>query len=193
MTPVTDGAEGDSTRWLTDRQQRAWRAFIRAKLLLDNELDRQLQRDAGMPHTYYAILVSLSEAENQALRMSDLAATLCYSASRLSHAVSRMEAAGWVRRLADPDDRRGTRAILTEEGFDTLRAAAPGHVDCVRENIFDRLTDEQVEVFGDACEAILAGLSPGALSPGAPPPGTLPPGALPPGAVPAHEPVRRAG
>jgi DNA-binding MarR family transcriptional regulator len=132
------------TRWLTDDEQATWRAFMMTQQLLAAELDRQLQRDAGMPHTYYSVLVTLSERPDKTLRLSELADALGYSLSRLSHAIARMEEAGWLRRRPCSDDRRTTWAVLTPEGLAALAAAAPGHVQAVRENLFDDLTAEQV-------------------------------------------------
>ncbi len=127
--------------------------------LLEAALDRQLQRDAGMPHAYYQILAMLSEAPERTLRMSDLAAITQSSQSRLSHAVSRLERNGWVRRRPCPDDRRSTLAELTEAGFAALAAAAPGHVRSVRENLFDQLDPEQVGQLRDICQAALCRLA----------------------------------
>ncbi|SCG65635.1 transcriptional regulator, MarR family [Micromonospora echinaurantiaca] len=136
---------GVMTRWLDPDEQRTWRAFLTASRALMETLDRELQRDAGMPHAYYEILVRLSEAPERRLRMSLLAEASGASRSRLSHAVSRMEAAGWVRREECPTDRRGQVALLTEAGFATLAAAAPGHVEGVRRHLFDALSPAQVD------------------------------------------------
>jgi DNA-binding MarR family transcriptional regulator len=132
---VTD----DCTRWLDDEEQRAWRSFLRAAAAIDEALDRQLQRDAGMPHAYYQVLAMLSEAPDRTLRMSQLAELTTSSASRLSHAVARLEEKGWVRRDKHPTDRRGSLAVLTEDGWQAVVAAAPGHVTAVRQVLFDRL------------------------------------------------------
>lgn len=132
------------TRWLDEDEQRAWRAFLTANKLLMDRLDRQLQDEAGIPHTYDEILVRLSEVPGRALRMSLLAMSSMSSRSRLSHAVARLEQAGWVRRRECPTDRRGAVCELTDAGFEALKAAAPGHVDAVRSNLFDLLTREQV-------------------------------------------------
>lgn len=148
-------------RWLNDKEQRAWRAFILATHLLEEALDRQLQRDSNMPHTYYGILVALSDAPDGRLRMSDLACLLRYSQSRMTHAVTSLERNGWIRREACPTDRRGQFAALTDGGREALRAAAPGHVAEVRAKVFERLSDEQVEQLGDICETLLAGLDTG--------------------------------
>jgi DNA-binding MarR family transcriptional regulator len=141
-------------RWLSDEEQCTWRAFLAAIQLLTEELDRELQRDANMPHTYYEILVALSEAPCRTLRMSQLAERCQSSRSRLSHAVSRLEEAGWVRRQACATDKRGALAVLTDEGFAALAAAAPGHVEAVRRAVFDVLTPEQVAQLQEISAAV---------------------------------------
>lgn len=146
------------TRWLSEDEQVVWRAFLTAIRLLTDELDRELQHDAGMPHTYYEILVALSEAPQRTLRMNHLAEMCQSSRSRLSHAVSRLEEAGWVRRVACPTDKRGALAVMTDEGFAVIERAAPGHVEAVRSHLFDVLTDEQVRQLGEISAAIAGGL-----------------------------------
>jgi DNA-binding MarR family transcriptional regulator len=147
-------------QWLDKDQQAAWRRLLAMYQLLQDALDRQLQRDAGLPHTYYIILAMLSEAPGRQLRMTDLAQTVQSSQSRMSHAIARLEERGWVRREQCPSDKRGQNAILTDEGLAVLAAAAPGHVQAVRENLFDLLTREQVGQLTEICEAALARLDP---------------------------------
>jgi len=149
---------GDETRWLEPEELETWLAYVATTTLLEGALDRQLQRDAGMPHTYYQILAMLSDAPDRTLRMSALAAATQSSQSRLSHAVARLERQGRVRRKPCPDDRRSTFAQLTEEGFAALAAAAPGHVRTVREHLFDRLSAEQVTQLREICRSVLDGL-----------------------------------
>jgi len=146
------------TRWLSDEEQRAWREFVWATRLLFDALDRQLQRDSGMPHTYYIILAMLSEAPDRTLTMGQLAELVRSSPSRLSHAVARLEESGWVVRAKHRTDRRTTLAQLTDDGFAVLAAAAPGHVEAVRRYVFDRLTKEQVRVLHEACATVHEGL-----------------------------------
>lgn len=136
---------GVMTRWLDPDEQRTWRAFLTASRALMDTLDRELQRDAGMPHAYYEILVRLSETPDRRLRMSDLAEATGSSRSRLSHAAARLEAASWIRREECPTDRRGQVAVLTDAGFAALAAAAPGHVEGVRRHLFDALSPAQVD------------------------------------------------
>lgn len=147
------------TRWLDHDEQQTWRAFLTASRALTETLDRELQHDAGMPHAYYEILVRLSEAPQRRLRMSELAESTGSSRSRLSHAAARLEAAGWIRREECPTDRRGQIAVLTDSGFATLAAAAPGHVEGVRRHLFDALSPAQVDQLRRISETLVAHLT----------------------------------
>jgi DNA-binding MarR family transcriptional regulator len=146
------------TRWLSADEQQVWRAFLGANKLVFEQLDRELQRDAKIPHAYYEILVRLSEAPDRALRMSALADRSQSSRSRLSHAVARLEDTGWVKRESCPDDKRGQIARLTDEGFAALAAAAPLHVESVRRHVFDPLTSTQLEQLKAISTALLDAL-----------------------------------
>jgi DNA-binding MarR family transcriptional regulator len=147
-------------RWLDEEQQRTWRAWLAVSELVPRALDTQLQRDAGISHAAYVVLAMLSEAPGRSRRMSDLARRANQSQSRLSHTVARLEERGWVRRERSTDDGRGNLAVLTDAGWDVVRTVAPGHVDAVREAMFDPLTPEQTRVLGDAMQAILEQLDP---------------------------------
>ena len=160
MNRAPASAPADETRWLTPEEQHVWRSYVEAVTLLDDHLDRQLQRDAGMPHIYYGLLVRLAESPDRRLRMTELAKLAKITRSRLSRAVARLEKQGWVRREDCPSDRRGQFAVLTEEGFDVLRQAAPGHVDAVRQAVFDRLSPEQQKSLGEIMRIIAEGLQP---------------------------------
>jgi DNA-binding MarR family transcriptional regulator len=142
------------TRWLDAKEQGVWRAFLAAHQLFFDQISRELQQKCGMSHGYYEVLVRLSEADGHRLRMSELADRSQSSRSRLSHAVSRLEEAGWVRREACHKDARGAEAVLTAEGFAALEAAAPAHVEGVRRHLFDQLTPEQVTQLGEISRAV---------------------------------------
>ena len=147
-------------RWLDAEEQRAWRAWLYSTQLLNDRLDRELMRATGIPHAYYEILVQLSETPERQMRMSELADRCLSSRSRLSHAVSRLEERGWVRRQVCAEDGRGLLAVLTDEGFAALEAAAPIHVEGVRTHLFDQLTPEQVAAMRDLGETLLRHLDP---------------------------------
>ena len=153
-------ADGQAPRWLNKRERETWLAFIFATRLFWEEVERDLQRDSQLPFGYYEILVILSEAPDRTLRMSELAGATQTSRSRLSHAVARLESEGWVRRDDHPTDRRGALAVLTDKGFAALAAAAPSHVESVREHLFDQLTRRQQDELRVICDQLLAHLGP---------------------------------
>ncbi|CAL9543837.1 hypothetical protein SUDANB105_04278 [Streptomyces sp. enrichment culture] len=155
--PASEPAE---PRWLTSEEQYVWRSYIEAATLLEDHLDRQLQRDAGMPHVYYGLLVKLAESPRRRLRMTELAKHAKITRSRLSHAVARLEKSGWVRRENCPSDKRGQFAVLTEQGMEVLKQSAPGHVAAVRQAVFDRLTLEQQKSLGEIMRIVAEGLQP---------------------------------
>jgi DNA-binding MarR family transcriptional regulator len=159
--PAPTAEVHEAPRWLDAEEQRAWRAYMNSWMLLADRLDRDLTRQTGISHAYYEILVQLSETERRALRMSELAERCLSSRSRLSHAVSRLEERGWVRRQVCPEDGRGQLAVLTDEGFAALEEAAPVHVASVRAHLFDQLGPAQVAAMRDIGDTLLRHLGPG--------------------------------
>ena len=150
----------DDVRWLSAGEQKAWRAYLAGSQLLQNQLGRELQQEHGLTHNDYEILVQLSEAPERRMRMTDLAERCLLSKSRLSHQITRMEDAGMVQRTTCPSDRRGSFAVLTDEGMRRLEDAAPTHVEGVRQHFIDRLSAEEVsalsEVFGRVADRLRA-------------------------------------
>jgi len=149
---------GGMTRWLTTEEQRLWRGWIAASMLLPDRLNRDLQEQHGLTGTDYQILVELSESPDRRMRMSTLADHAQLSRSRLSHQIDRMAKAGLVTRELCEQDGRGMFAVMTDKGWDTIVAAAPDHVESVRRHLVDRLTPEQFAAFGEACITIADGL-----------------------------------
>ncbi len=148
--PGTDG----QPRWLNRDEQQAWRATVHLSQLLMRQLDRDLNAHGLNGHDY-EILVELSEAPGNRLRMTDLADATSQSRSRLSHQISRMEKRGLVRRDDCEGDKRGTFAVLTKEGMAAIRRVAPDHVDNVRRHFIDRLSPRQLEEITDAFAPIV--------------------------------------
>ncbi|MBT0566360.1 MarR family winged helix-turn-helix transcriptional regulator [Williamsia sp. CHRR-6] len=138
------GTPGTSPRWLSDDERSAWMALIGVVVRLPAQLDRQLQRDAGITHFEFSVLATLSNASERTLRMSELAELTEAQLPRLSQVASRMEKRGWLVRRPDPTDGRYTLAELTDDGFAVLERSAPGHVEMVRRTVFDALTQPQI-------------------------------------------------
>ena len=136
------------TRWLSRDQQRYWRDFITAHTLLHDRLSRELQDSFDLTIGDYEIMVRLSESPDHRMRMSELADACMVSRSRLSHQIDRMSKAGYISRVQCPADRRGQFAKLTKSGMATLVAAAPMHVNGVRNHLLDVLTDGEFTALG---------------------------------------------
>ncbi len=118
-----------------------------------------------MPHGYYEILVRLSESPSRAMRMSELASRHAVVAEP-ALACGRAAGGAWLGRAARLSLRppRPGRAIsLTRASV--LEAAAPGHVEAVRENMIDQLTPEQINALEEIGQALLDHLAPEACAP----------------------------
>lgn len=148
------------TRWLDEDQQRSWRAYIAGTTMLLDRLDRELRlaHDLSLPE--YEVLVRLSEAPERTLRMAALADAMSYSRSRITHTVARMEKVGLIERCAADTDRRGVMARLTEAGYARLVAAAPTHVESVREHLVSRADAADFAAVGRVFDAVTDHLAP---------------------------------
>jgi DNA-binding MarR family transcriptional regulator len=119
-----------------------------------NALDRQLRDESGMSHDDYQILSRLHRAPERAMRMSELAAEVGFSPSRLSHAVRRMEEEGWIERTPSEIDRRGTEARLTDLGAKVVEDASPAHLALVRRLTFDVIGSGRMTALSEAMDEI---------------------------------------
>lgn len=148
------------TNWLSDAERASWVRLAAVLELLPGLLDSQLRRDSGLTHFEYYVLAMLSESEGQTQRMTALAAQTNATLPRLSHVVRRLEEGGLVTRSRCPTDARATNVQLSEQGWEAVRAAAPGHVGTVREFVIDALDPAQVAQLTSIGDAILARLDP---------------------------------
>ena len=143
------------TRWLDPLEDRAWRGWLAAGDLMRAQMGRDLWQDSGLSEADFVVLVYLSETPGHRVRMSDLAAALRWSKSRLSHQVARMETRGLVTRAECPSDARGSFAVLTDQGMEEIEAAAPHHLVGVRQHFIDLLTPEQLASLGEITEVVV--------------------------------------
>ncbi len=157
MAPMTDQAP----RWLTPEEERAWRAWRRMQLLLTARIAADHVADSGLSDPDYDVLSKLSEAQGE-LRVSELASSMLWSQSRLSHHLARMERRSLISRDACADDRRGTVARLTDTGWRAIEEAAPAHLSSVRRHLVDRLTPAQLAALAEIAETVTAPLLPDA-------------------------------
>ncbi len=119
------------------------------------QIDQSLQKQANMTLTDYEILRSLAESDERRVRMSDLAAQVHVSRSRLTYRVDRLTAVGFVTREECEDDRRGLWAIITDKGQAALIDATPEHHADIRRLLFAALEGRDLGAF----ESVLQSMS----------------------------------
>lgn len=147
-------------KWLNEAETDTWLNIWSMYVWLPSRLDAQLKEDIGISHYEYFALAQISMAPEQQLRMSELAALSDMTLSHLSRVVTRLEKNGWVNRTPDPDDGRSTLAALTEEGWQLVQRAAPGHVAEVRKLVFDNLDEAEIEQLSLIMPKIVDALNP---------------------------------
>lgn len=130
-------------------------SFLRAHQQVSEALNKSLTEDRGISLTWYDVLLQLSTAPDGQLRLQDLADRVLYSRSGLTRLIDRMEKAGLVKRKPCSHDKRGTWAVMTDQGWREFRRAAPTHLKGIETEFFSRLTDEEVEALGKAMAHIL--------------------------------------
>ncbi|CAN5160539.1 MarR family winged helix-turn-helix transcriptional regulator [soil metagenome] len=153
MSTVSEVSEND---W------QLWRDFMAMHQQLARELDRQLQRDAGISQADWSVLHVLSDVPDRKLRTGELAELLAWEKSRVSHQVTRMEARGLLERSDCDTDGRGTWVGLTTEGRRTLLGAMSEHALAIRQLFFDNLGDTEKSAISEASRRILDHINPAA-------------------------------
>jgi DNA-binding MarR family transcriptional regulator len=140
---------------MSEEDWRLWRAFSSMNRALAREIDRQLQRDAGISNADYSVLITLFEAPDRRLRTGELAELLTWEKSRVSHQISRMEARGLVERAECVEDGRGTWIVLTADGRRATLGAMRDHAAKLREIFFDVLGDDEKDALRAGAARVL--------------------------------------
>lgn len=140
-------------RWLSPDEMAAWRGYIETVVPLAAAFESDLA-DHGLTLGDYELLAWLSEAEEQSMRLSVLAARLRLSPSGMTRRLDGLEHEGAVRREQSSDDRRVTSAVLTEHGLEMLKRAVPDHVSSVREHFIDLLSETEIRTLGAVFEKV---------------------------------------
>lgn len=139
---------------LSGPEQAAWRSFLRAHARITRELESELLAAQRLSLASYDVLVQLSEAPEHRLRMTELADAVLLSRSGVTRLVDRLEREGLVKRARVDSDGRGVVAVLTQAGYDRLRAATGTHLSGVARHFGDPLVGQDLEGFGRTCELL---------------------------------------
>jgi DNA-binding MarR family transcriptional regulator len=143
------------SRWLTEEEQRAWRGLLQMTSQLNARMNRQLLQEYGVSLADYEVLVVLSEAPDGRCRVFEIADTLAWEQSRVSHQLARMQRRGLIARQDCASDARGAFAVITAAGRAVIERAAPAHVETVRRLVFDGLTPDQLATLTELTTGVL--------------------------------------
>ncbi|MDT0566200.1 MarR family transcriptional regulator [Streptomyces sp. DSM 3412] len=149
---------GETVRWLTPEEQRAWRGFVRLHERLGGRLGRLLQSESNVSAADFAVLVHLTDSPDGRQRYQDLARALEWEKSRMSHHIARMAGRGMVVREECAEDGRGAYVVITDVGRAAIEAAAPRHVEAVRELFMDHVTPAELRVLAEISERVIGKL-----------------------------------
>lgn len=145
-----------ATDWRDDEGVQAWSAFLRAHAATVRRIEADVEHRARVSLGWYDVLLELNAAPGRRLRMQELGERAVLSRSRISRLVDELGAAGLVTRQPNPDDRRSSYAVITDEGRRVLRRAAPVYLAAVREHFVSALPPDRLAAVRSAMETLLA-------------------------------------
>ena len=120
---------------LSPEEWESWGALMMLHRSVLQELDAELRRRHDLAVTEFDVLITLFNAPQRRLRMSQLADRVLLSPAGTTHLVTRLERDRLVRREVDPADGRKWFAVLTDDGDRALQAARPTHNDVLRRTL----------------------------------------------------------
>jgi DNA-binding MarR family transcriptional regulator len=141
---------------LSDSELAAWRLFLTLHRRLVDAIDRDLQQARRLPLNSYDVLIELQEAPDHRLRMAELANRVVLSRSGLTRLVDRLENDGYLARDAVGGDRRGTYAVITEQGIRALREAWPIYARGIQRYFAEALATEEAEILAALLQKVSA-------------------------------------
>lgn len=162
---MTDGdvakpaAQAGVRRRMTSGELAVWRSLLDTTTELRRILGADLQ-ETGLSPADYQVLLALSEAEGRRLRSSELAETIDWERSRLSHHLGRMERRRLIRRDGCATDSRGAEVTLSGEGARVFRRATAPHMRAIKKRFADALAPEQFEALAGILRALQTHLHP---------------------------------
>jgi len=142
-------------RWMDEREAAAWHGLQLMQLRLEAELSRQLAAESSLSLKDYVVLVALTAQPNGRLRAFELARTLGWDKTRLSHHMKRMLERDLVEKQVCPTDRRGYFVAVTEQGWREVTAAAPGHLATVRSLFLDHVSTAELDALVEVTTRVL--------------------------------------
>jgi len=141
-TVAPERTPADQAGW-DDERLHLMGLFIGAHARLTRALGAELEEQAGLPLTWFDVLVCLRRAPEGRLTMTELASQVLLTSGGGTRLVDRIAEAGYVERQQCPSDRRSVHVVLTEAGREKLDGSLPGHLAGLDEHLFGPLSIEE--------------------------------------------------
>lgn len=140
---------------LSPADDAAWRGFLLAHDTVLEQIDSDLEAEAGLSLGEFEVLDHLAAAADHQLRMNELAALTRLSPSGLTRRFDALARRGWVTRSRAAQDGRGILAGITAKGLAKVAEARPVHARAVRTYFLGKLNPQQVTALAAICAAVL--------------------------------------
>jgi DNA-binding MarR family transcriptional regulator len=137
-----------------ERALRAWQTLLRAHHALVQRMSAELENEHDLSLAWYEVLLRLSRAPGERMRMTELAGSTYFSPSGMTRLVDRMCDDGLVERHVCETDRRGVNVILTPAGKDRLRAASATHLRGIQQHFAAPLTADEADAIADSLSRV---------------------------------------
>lgn len=121
---------------------------------LVRRLDGDLRAGAGMPLATFEVLVRLGRSPGGRLRLAELSRQLSITTGGVTRLIDRIEAAGLLRRVPDPADRRSAFAQITDQGTEALHRALAVHLRALQRDLVDPLDPVAYRSLADALRVL---------------------------------------
>lgn len=132
-----------------------WRRFSAVLTTVPAALDERLRSATGLNHFQYTVLDALSRQDGGRLQLTQIARDNDSSLSRLSHAITRLEAIGYVERATCDHDRRASWAVLTDQGAAIVEHARGEYTRIIRETLLDHVPTGQRDTLTELLGALV--------------------------------------
>lgn len=120
--------------------QQQYRMLHDIYVLLDDG-DRRVLENFGLTTSQYSVLMLLDEEEGR--RLTTVSDRLLRARSTITRIVDQLEEARLVQRVADPEDRRAQRVVLTQEGIQRRELANEAHLKSLQRRLTILSGDER--------------------------------------------------
>ncbi|MFC9483110.1 MarR family winged helix-turn-helix transcriptional regulator [Streptomyces griseus] len=160
LLPSAESGDAATPR-AAGEQRENWQSLVILAHLVEAELERKTQCDAGIAHSHFKILALLAGADRHTMGLTRLGRALRFHKSRLSHALRSLEAAGLLRREGTPDKGRAYQAVLTRRGLDLVERVLPLQDVFARDVVLSGLTATEIAQLRTLAEKIIANLDAG--------------------------------